>query len=161
MISSKHDKRHILLCVAGLTPQIITETLYALTQERGERIDEIRVITTLGGRDKIMTGKVNGRGRPEESLLHPDCGQFFNFCRDFGIPQETIKFNESSIALLRTPDGRTLNDIRSPIENECAGDQICEIVRELCLDLNNRIHASAAGGRKTMTYSLPSVEKPP
>lgn len=148
------NPRTILLCVAGLTPQIITETLYALTQERGERIDEIRVITTLGGRDKIMTGKVNGRGRSEESLLHPDCGQFFNFCRDYSIPPETIKFSESSIALLRTPDGRTLTDIRSPIENEYAGDQICEIVRELCLDLNTRIHASAAGGRKTMSIYL-------
>jgi hypothetical protein len=27
-------RRHILLCVAGLTPQTITETLYALTQQR-------------------------------------------------------------------------------------------------------------------------------
>ncbi|OLE54357.1 MAG: hypothetical protein AUG51_08795 [Acidobacteria bacterium 13_1_20CM_3_53_8] len=33
-------RKHILLCVAGGTPAIITETLWAL-KERGERVDEI------------------------------------------------------------------------------------------------------------------------
>ena len=113
--------KHILLCVAGMTPQIITETLYALTQERGERVDEIRVITTLDGRDKIMTGIANGRGASEESLLDSEVGQFYAFCRDFKIDPVTIKFDEKSIALLRTPDGLTLADIREPGENEFAG----------------------------------------
>lgn len=148
------NQRHILLCVAGLTSQIVTETLYVLTQQRGERIDEIRVITTLGGRDKIMTGIVNGRGRPEESLLHADCGQFFSFCRDFGLDPKSIKFEEKSIALLGTRDGITLPDIRTPAENELAGDQICEIVRELTSSPGTRLHASAAGGRKTMSIYL-------
>lgn len=142
--------KHILLCVAGMTPQIITETLYALTQKRGERVDEIRVITTLDGRDKIM----NGKGVPEESLLDPSAGQFYNFCRDFQIDPRSIKFDEQSIALLRTPDGLTLADIREPEENEFAGNQICDIVRELTKDPASRIHASAAGGRKTMSIYL-------
>jgi CRISPR-associated protein (TIGR02584 family) len=143
-------QKHILLCVAGMTPQIITETLYALTQERGERVDEIRVITTLDGRDKIMTG----RGVAEDSLLDPELGQFYNFCRDFKIDPRSIKFDEKSIALLRTPDGLTLGDIREPEENEFAGNQICDIVRELTKDPDTRIHASAAGGRKTMSIYL-------
>ena len=69
---SEPTPRQILLCVAGLTPQIITETLYALTQQRGERVDEIRVITTLGGRDRIR-----------QALLDPQQGKFFAFCRDY------------------------------------------------------------------------------
>jgi CRISPR-associated protein (TIGR02584 family) len=146
--------KNILLCVAGMTPQIITETLYAITQKRGERVDEIRVITTLDGRDKIMTGIVNGRGAPEESLLDPNVGQFYGFCRDFKIDPETIKFDEKSIALLRTPDGLNLADIREPKENEFAGNQICDIVRELTKDPDSRMHASAAGGRKTMSIYL-------
>lgn len=146
--------KHILLCVAGMTPQIITETLYALTQERGDRVDEIRVITTLDGRDKIMTGIANGRGASEESLLDPEVGQFYAFCRDFKIDPVTIKFDEKSIALLRTPDGLTLADIREPGENEFAGNQICDIVRELTKHPDTRIHASAAGGRKTMSIYL-------
>ncbi|MCI0489814.1 MAG: CRISPR-associated ring nuclease Csm6 [Blastocatellia bacterium] len=147
-------EKNILLCVAGMTPQIITETLYAVTQERGERVDEIRVVTTLDGRDKIMTGIANGRGRPEESLLHPEAGQFYAFCRDFKIDPDSIRFDEKSIALLQTRDGLTLPDIRTLEENELAGDRICDIVRELAKDENTRIHASAAGGRKTMSIYL-------
>lgn len=136
-------QRHILLYVAGMTPQIITETLYAITQQRGERVDEIRVITTLAGRDKLLS-----------MLLDKESGEFFKFCRDYEIDSSSIKFDETTIALLRTIDGRTLEDIRTPKENELAGDQICEIVRELTHDPTTRIHASAAGGRKTMSIYL-------
>ena len=136
-------QRHILLCVAGMTPQIITETLYALTQERRERVDEIRVITTLEGRNFLL-----------KALLDAEQGEFFKFCRDYNLDASKIKFDETTIALLRTPDGRTLEDIRTPQENEYAGDQICEIVRELARDRDTRIHASAAGGRKTMSIYL-------
>lgn len=138
-------KQNILLCVAGMSPQIITETLYALTQQSKPkvRIDEIRVITTLDGRDKVT-----------KMLLDKENGVFYQFCRDFGIDTDSIKFDETGISLLRTKDGRTLDDIRTPEENELAGDQICEIIRELCKDENNRIFASAAGGRKTMSIYL-------
>jgi CRISPR-associated protein (TIGR02584 family) len=147
-------KKNILLCVAGLTPQIILETLYVLTQVRKEQVDEIRVITTLDGRDKIMTGIVKGRGRQQDSLLDPQHGQFFAFCRDFNIDPKSISFNESSISLLHRRDGLTLPDIRTEEENEIAGDQICEIVRELTEHPDTRLHASAAGGRKTMAIYL-------
>jgi CRISPR-associated protein (TIGR02584 family) len=135
-------KKNILLCVAGMTPQIITETLYVLTQERGECVDEIRVITTLSGKKKLM-----------ETLLGAD-GKFEEFCADFGIKRDSIKFGEKTIVLLRKPDGENLEDIRTEEENEIAGNQICEIVRELCRDETTRIHASVAGGRKTMSVYL-------
>ncbi len=148
-------KRNILLCVAGATPQIITETLYDLTIQQGKTIDEIRVITTLEGRDKIMTGIIKGRGSAEESLLHPEKGKFFEFLRDY--PQVgDIEFNETKILLLRRRDGQTLEDIRTPEENELAGDQICQFVRAIYKDenFNYRVFASAAGGRKTMSIYL-------
>ena len=58
------NKRNILLCVSGMTPQIITETLFAL-HKKGERIDEVRVITTLEGRNKVL-----------HSLLDAENGKF-------------------------------------------------------------------------------------
>src|SRR5438105_11771877 len=39
-------------------------------------------------------------------------------------------------------------------DNEKAANQICEIVRELAADENVQIHASIAGGRKTMSLYL-------
>ena len=47
-----------------------------------------------------------------------------------------------------------LDDIRSVDENGHAANQICEIVRELTRDPHTRLHASAAGGRKTMSIYL-------
>jgi hypothetical protein len=47
-----------------------------------------------------------------------------------------------------------LEDIRSVEDNEIAANQICEIVRELTAEPSTRIHASAAGGRKTMSIYL-------
>lgn len=141
--NSGAGKRHILLCVSGMTPQVITETLYALTQQRGERVDEVQVITTLRGRDRVLSLLLDG--------VH---GQFINFCLDYRVDPTTIKFDETTLSLLRAPDGRTLDDIRTPEENELAGDQICEIVRELTRDRGTRVHASVAGGRKTMGIYL-------
>lgn len=141
--NSPPRSHHILLCVAGLTPQIITETLYALTQQRRERVDEIRVITTLSGRDRII-----------RALLDPQHGHFVAFCRDYGIDPASMTFTEERITLLRTPDGRMLDDIRSVDENGYAANQICEIVRELTRDPHTRLYASAAGGRKTMSIYL-------
>lgn len=144
--------KNILLCVAGGTPQVVTETLWAIL-DSGETIDEIRVITTLDGRDKIMTGSIKGRGSPEESLLDLKNGKFYKFIRDYPHAK-AIKFDEKRITILRTPDGRHLDDIRTQEENELAGDQICEIVREICKDDSVRLFASAAGGRKTMSIYL-------
>lgn len=126
-----------------MTPQIVTETLYALIRQRGERVDEIRVITTTKGHERLLT-----------ALLDPQRGEFFNFCGDYGVDPATIKFDETTILLLMAPDGRPLEDIRTPEENEYAGDQICEIVRQLTRDRNTRVHASVAGGRKTLGIYL-------
>jgi CRISPR-associated protein (TIGR02584 family) len=136
-------KRNILLCVAGMSPQIITETLYALTQNQKVKIDEIRVITTLDGKNKVTN-----------TLLDKENGVFYKFCRDFGIDENSIKFDETCLSLFHKRDGKMLEDIRTQEDNEIAGDKICEIVRELCKVENTRIYASAAGGRKTMSIYL-------
>lgn len=155
-------QKHILLCVAGGTPAIITETLWAL-MNKGERVDEIRVITTIEGREKILTGKINGRGAADESLLDKDDGQFFKFLRDFPEVGE-IKFDGNCLYLLTTKksgvpnprddDQERLKDILTDDDNEKAANQICEIVRELAFDESVRLHASIAGGRKTMSLYL-------
>jgi CRISPR-associated protein (TIGR02584 family) len=145
-----------------MTPQIITETLWAL-QQRGERVDEIRVITTLDGREKILTGKINGRGAADESLLDTTEGQFFKFLQDFPAVGPII-FDANCLYLLTTKqtgvpsprdhDTERLSDILTDEDNEKAANQICEIVRDLAKDDNVRIHASIAGGRKTMGLYL-------
>ena len=43
--------KNILLAVTGLSPQVITETLYALHQIN-RRVDAIHVITTRDGKER-------------------------------------------------------------------------------------------------------------
>lgn len=137
------QKKQLLLCVAGLTPPIIMETLYALTQLHGERISEVLVVTTLAGQDKVT-----------KELLEPTTGRFHQFCRDYPSI-EPIKFDETSIITLRSRDGRPLKDIRSLEDNSAAADQIFRLVQELVKnEPQTRIHASTAGGRKTMGFYL-------
>ena len=135
-------RKTILLCVTGLTPQIVTETLFVLMTERKVQIDEIRVMTTLDGRNQIL-----------KALLDPVHGKFFAFCRDFGFDPGQIKFDETTIWLLRSADSM-LRDIRTEDDNLRAGNQICELVRSLTTDPETVIYASVAGGRKTMGIYL-------
>ncbi len=157
-------KRNILLCVAGGTPAIITESLWAL-MKNNENVDEIRVITTREGREKMLTGFLNGRGNADESLLDSKQGKFYKFQRDFREYAKNIKFQspesfyiltnkESGVPNPRDDEKDWLDDILTDDDNKKIANQICEIVRELCSDENIRVHASIAGGRKTMGLYL-------
>jgi CRISPR-associated protein (TIGR02584 family) len=135
--------KNILLCVAGGTPQVITETLYALTQARGERVDEVLVITTPVGKERVM-----------KNLLDAGEGKFFQFCRDYGIAPSSLKFDESRVILLGSDTGCVMEDLVTEEQNRAATDHICRIVRALTGDQATRIHASVGGGRKTMGIAL-------
>jgi CRISPR-associated protein (TIGR02584 family) len=130
-------KRNILLCVAGLTPQIITETLYVLTVRREIRIDEILVITSTHGKRTVR-----------ERLF--DSGKWRAFCDDYPSETAGLRFDPDCLEILKDADGNKLPDIRSTEENESAANQICEVVRNLCEQKETTIYASVAGGRKTM-----------
>jgi len=144
-------KRNILLCVAGATPQIITETLWAL-MKKGERIDEVRVITTTTGRDQCI-----------KLLLDETEGKFYRFLRDFPEAGD-IKFDERKFYVLNNKatgmpsefdwEEDRLRDILDDTDNGKAANQICEIVRQITENEDVRIHASVAGGRKTMSLYL-------
>lgn len=51
-------------------------------------------------------------------------------------------------------NGRELDDSRSLDDNQAIADFIIDEVRALTSDENTQLHASIAGGRKTMTFFL-------
>jgi CRISPR-associated protein (TIGR02584 family) len=134
--------RRILLAVTGLTPQVVTETLYALAcrTESPWIPDEIHLITTA-------TGAENAR----LNLLLQD-GWFHRLRSDFGLP--AIDFSAENIHILTDAEGNVLEDIRTPEQNTLAADFITETVRRLTEDAESELHVSIAGGRKTMGYYL-------
>ncbi len=136
-------RRRILLCVAGLSPQIVTETLYALTVTHEPRFvpTEIHLLTTAEGAERARL-----------TLLSDDPGWFHRLRREYGLPE--IHFAVDTLHILRAADGRPLNDIRKLTDNEAIADAITTKVRELTADPDGAVHASIAGGRKTMGFYL-------
>ncbi len=134
--------RRILLGVTGLTPQVTTESLYALciTREPPFVPTEIHLVTT-----------VEGAERARLSLLDPLSGKFHAFCRDYGL-SGCIAFAEENIHVITTADGRPLDDIRTPADNTLAADCLLGHVRRFCADESCALHVSIAGGRKTMGF---------
>jgi CRISPR-associated protein (TIGR02584 family) len=136
--------RRILLAVTGLTPQVVTETLYALAVSQPEPWvpTEIRLITTSEGAERARL-----------SLLDPKVGQFHALCRDYGLTGK-IAFPVDNILTIRDTTGSALADIRTPDDNTLAADMMLGQVRELCADESSQLHVSIAGGRKTMGFFL-------
>ena len=137
-----YEKR-ILLAVSGMSPQILTETLYALAVANSELFipTEIHLISTVSGAKKATL-----------ELLHAKTGKFHQLCRDYSL--ENIHFNEESIIVISDKDGTLLDDIKTPAQNEAAADFITSVVSRLTHDENVALHVSIAGGRKTMGYYL-------
>lgn len=133
--------RRILLVVSGMSPQILTETLFALIRQRDEPFipTEIHLLTTVSG---ARNARLN--------LLDPHKGQFMAFCHDHEL--DSSLFGPDSLHVITTGDGRELEDIRTPGENEAAADFITDFIRDLTRDDNAALHVSMAGGRKTMGY---------
>ena len=134
----EHFERRILLMVAGHSPAIITETLYALPAN--QKPTEIRIITTTSGKN-ILKEQLLGANNIIEQL-----------CKAHEIPVPL--FDESCIYVIAPKDGDELKDIQTEAENEITADFITTKVRELTQDNDCSLHVSIAGGRKTMTYYL-------
>jgi CRISPR-associated protein (TIGR02584 family) len=135
--------RRVLLAVSGLTPQIVTETLYALVVDETSPFvpTEVHLITSA-----------EGARRAELSLLSDDLGWFHKLCTDYHLP--AIKFDRDNIHIMCDANGEPMRDIRSPQDNHAAADFITAHVRALTADPRCALHASIAGGRKTMGFYL-------
>jgi CRISPR-associated protein (TIGR02584 family) len=136
--------KRILLAVSGMSPQIVTETLYALTVTEKDQPfmpTEIHLISTSTGKNRAVL-----------ELLHPQTGKFHQLCQDYGL--EGIQFCAEQIYVIPDKHGVLLDDIKTPEENEAAADFITQKVNELTRDSDSALHVSIAGGRKTMGYYL-------
>jgi len=135
--------RRVLLAVSGLSPQIVTETLYALAvrAERPWLPTEIRLLTTARGAEHARL-----------NLLSCDPGWFHRLRADYHLPP--IHFDADCIAVIPSAAGAPLADIRSQADNDATADALTEAVRALTADADCALHVSIAGGRKTMGYYL-------
>lgn len=137
--------REILVAVSGLTPQVITETLYYLTQVcvPPVAISEIYVLTTQPGKQRILA-----------DLLTPHAGHFYTFCAEYGLSAADIAFDAEHVHVLSDASGIPIEDIRTAQDGTAVADQILAFVHRLTDDPGTRLYCSLAGGRKTQSVLL-------
>lgn len=141
--------KNILICVSGLTPQIITETLFCLSIKKKIQIDEIFVLTTTRGRDVILGAdeEYNKKKKypPLKKEIERMCKKYHKIrLPDFQINNIKVA-NELSIEL---------SDIRNDKDNEMFPNTLCEFINEKTKNKNNILHCSISGGRKSMSVDM-------
>ena len=150
-----HDfPSRVLVAVTGLSPQIVTETLFALAvgHRRDQYVDPDPPQPLLVPTKIQLITTEEGARRARCALLHPERGWFHRLCSDYDLP--AIEFGPEHIIVLRDEAGQPLDDIRSGKDNTSAADAITKVVRDLTSDPHSALHVSIAGGRKTMGFHL-------
>lgn len=132
----------VLLAVCGLSPQVITETLFALHQQ-SRQIDAIRVLTTRAGKDACLAG-----------LFRAGDGHYHRYLDEYGLPREAIDFAPRHLLAVLAEDGTEVDDICSEHDSELFLRLCMEEVFALTQDSQTRVLFSIAGGRKTMGACL-------
>jgi CRISPR-associated protein (TIGR02584 family) len=138
------SQKHVLLSVTGMSPQVVTETLYAIHRDNRPWPEEIQVITTARGAQQVQEGLL-ARGNLQQ------------LCEDYSRP--VPEFGPDQILVVPDAAGAPVDDARTLSDHEALADFITRTVfnltrqappgeAEICL------HASLAGGRKTMTFYL-------
>lgn len=129
--------KSILLAVTGLSPQVVTETLYALHQQGPAMPEQIHILTTAEGYQRARLTLIND-------------GWLARFYNDYKLPKPD--FSERHIHILQHANGEPLVDIRTQADNQAMADGITEWIRTLTADPDTALHVSIAGGRKTMGF---------
>lgn len=132
-------KKHILLATTGASPQVVTETLYAIHHENLQWPDEIFLITTSFGKARAVEGLIED-------------GHLKRLCDEIKRPMPA--FNETHVLVTPGADGTEVEDARSLADHEALANFIMTQVRNHTADDGTSLHASLAGGRKTMTFYI-------
>lgn len=131
--------RHTLLATTGASPQVVTETLYAIHHENQQWPDDIYLITTSFGKRKAVEGLL------EKQHLQRLCNE---------LQRPLPAFDATHVLVTPGADGTEVEDARSLADHEALADFIMTEVRDRTTDINTSLHASLAGGRKTMTFYI-------
>jgi CRISPR-associated protein (TIGR02584 family) len=134
--------RDVLVALCGFTPQVVTETLWALAH---------RALPTYPAEVWILTTE-SGRRKCREALLAPS-GAVARYVREYR-PRPEPRCGPAQIIVLKGANGKPLDDVRSEQDHRAIADQVAEFLRRQTERADTRLHCSVAGGRKTMGVLL-------
>ncbi len=123
-----------------MSPQVVTETIYALAQQDEFPIETVvTIVTTAEGAKQAHLKLLSGK-RPYFNLLK----------QDYGL--EHFQLKPDHVYVVKNKQGEDLSDIRSSDDNILVADLLTETIRQATLDNEHEVHVSIAGGRKSMGY---------
>lgn len=126
-----------LVTVLGSSPAVITETLYAL-KDTTPFPNALCVFTTTHGK---------------KSFEDNDILNVINkLCIEYGL--NTFTPESINIHVVTDINGDALPDLRTESDQEAMANFITHEIRQLTSDPDTSIHASIAGGRKSMSFYM-------
>ncbi|HAS6242234.1 CRISPR-associated ring nuclease Csm6 [Vibrio vulnificus] len=131
--------KNVLVAVVGASPQVLTETLYALHTQGKSFPEEVYVITTLNSKELLVEG-LFARGHWQHLI------------DEYQLPD--ITFNDEHIWVISDSFGNQLEDAKGEKDQAVMADFITRKIAELTADSEISVHASIAGGRKTMAFYM-------
>ncbi len=139
--------KNVLFLVTGMTPQIITETVWALACDPNNQNlwlpDEIHVLSTEDGLNQIRS----------RLFSQKEGFKFQQFKQEFSqLTHVAFDDSDAYLHVICDKQGNILKDLKTPEDNELAANLICQMVREFTEDDQICLHVSIAGGRKTMGF---------
>lgn len=131
----------VLVSVVGMSPAVLTETVWALAQENPPVIpDEVVAITTSVGKEKIKSELFIEN--PVWEALRSSLG---------ASAEGKLRFGADASIQVMGDGARDFPDISTVEENELCADAILRAIRQYSEEPETQIIASIAGGRKTMS----------
>lgn len=145
-IPPENTRSRTLLASVGATPQIVTETLYALAAGRQKWWPaRISLVTTQTAR-AIFTQGDSTRGILP--LLGRE-GKLGALARALGMP---LGDDSVTVTVPTLADGTAIRDIRSAAEVSAFADTLFGMIRNYTANPHSELHVSLAGGRKSMSF---------
>lgn len=139
----------VLLLTLGSTPQVVTETLYALATGKAPWIpDRIILATTDHGARLFREGRPSTQRAPIAPLLG-DQGMLARMVTACNLP---MSLDHVEVVVPRGRDGLPISDIRTVQETMAFAEELLTIVSDVTSLAGSELHVSLAGGRKTMSF---------
>lgn len=127
--------KNILVAAVGMSPQVVTETIYGLWIHK-ITIDEIYVLTTAQS--------------PVKEFLIQHLPKLSRY-----LKVKLPKFDSEQNLIIHSEEEQFFaEDIDSTVRSTSFTDLTCQLLFTLTSNTNTVVHCSLAGGRKTMSISM-------
>lgn len=139
----------VLLLTLGSTPQVVTETLFALVNATPQWVPDRIVLATTGHGARLFR---EGRAKDDRNIVAPmlgSDGMLARMLQELNLP---LSLDCVEVCVPCDTNGSPIEDIRTEEETKAFAEELLRIVARITSAPESELHVSLAGGRKTMSF---------